>query len=1824
MSPTVQEALTLARTNIDAARGARGFKRRVVKHYQTAKNVLDNVNIQKTDNAALGEIIAAFQDLANVLDDSGAQFQDKTAKCRQRAVTLKHTLVGRKVVSLFPLAMAGFSRPGVQTGVTQLSSFAGVTLSSSNPTPNVSSVSASTTASSNALTAAAVTNTSTPGQLASFSPRVAISISAACAIISSPFFSKDVIPVPYICQLPRPDEPLQTTRQLAHCLALLQDGNDLSPETCEWRDRTLKNSDEKDRLETLSVDINRTFVGDAVKDAAAIAEVVQLAPVLNEEYSRVLLKTFIDAVNKSAMLDIYSVAGLAKVIQGAAPGSVNSDDLVSILRSLHNRLRATHSQSESNQHHLLLAVSRVLDAMADANIGDVDRVNLHGPLTDLLSESDSNNNPYVAYQAAYATQALLNVSDNENIWHAGFRRGWLVLKGSAGFAKMADPKEIKDALEGMERLYEAGQGGARMLKDALEAIKNRESPTFTVKEGLKFKRAWYRAIRTAESYIQTGKLLQFKELVTTAPCRHQLMFQWGICLLLGKFAADTQWGPEARQDAVIFLGALHRVDGIWNRQKEADQVIFDGLTNVISKDCTYFEAAKTILEEMREQSFVLNSITNFQSQPWSNIWPTNPDGHTASAISLLQVVQKQNIRHKKLENLPDHDPQPRLEDIQLALTMYYAKDLFILRVSGDPLDLQTCFVNLAIVEAPAQREKEKQDLKEQAAVFHRISDFEKVKGTNMESPIPLEKIFDRHKLRDGKEGIPKRILVQGRAGIGKSTLCKKLVYAFQNGLWNDSFNAVLWLPLRQLKGFTARNLEDLLCEKYFAKQHPKTFKVGLAQTLANDPDRILFILDGLDEIITDPSAAQGTALNDFLQDLLEQQHVILTSRPSGVNSSTLKMIDLELETVGFSQKDVQEYLRKIEPKAAIEIQNFIDQTPLLQGIVNIPVQLDVLCYSWDTISSSIGKDKAITMTMLYQAMNNLSPKNTNIYAIWHSVDFKTTALNTAQDKSKDMWYFLHLTFQEFFAAKWLVRHLQEYLTDPSASTSELMLSCKETLEIVQQDKYNPRYEIIWWMVAGLLQGKALKDFFDLFQGAPRDLIGGRHQQIFSACLNEARTQLDPEVVALFDLELTKWLHFEMQTCQHNNRGSKLGSQSSFPEVILVKTLNSVSSWRKAIVCTLGARSAISDSAVQSLLLALKDKDHYTSSSAAAALRSQYALSESAIQPLIAALKDEYFHTRKVAAEVLGRQPTLPESAIQSLFAAFEDEFKGIRREFIGVKEAIAEALGKQSSLPESAIPNLIAALKVDTKYVWSTAIAALGKQSTLSESAIQSLIAALKDDDKCVRSSVASALGNQSTLSESAIQSLIAALKDDDKYVRFSAAKALGKQSSLSESAIQSLIAALKNDDNFVRSSAAEALGNQSTLSESAIQSLIAAFNEDNDDNEYVRSSAASALGNQSTLPELAIHYLIAAFKDDRVHIRDSAALALGKQSILSESAIRSLIAAVKDDDKYVRSSAAEALGKQSTLSESATQTLIAALKDDKNYVRSRAAEALGNQSTLSESAIQSLIATLKNEDGKYDRDDDEDNYEDNGENDDEDDDEDYDEDEGNDEDVMSSAASALSNHSTLSESAIQLLIAALKDEYDYTRQLPAQVLGYQSTLSESAIQSLIAAFKDEHEYVRDSAALALGEQSILPESAIHSLIAALKDDNKHVRYSAALALRNQSMLPTSAIQSLIAALKDEFEGVRESAAKALGKQSSLSESAIQSLITALKDNDEDVRFSVSTALWDRCISDNRLHFYTEQGPVYSELIDSDKEEIIVSAFKVDRGTFNPPRRITS
>ncbi|KAF9993850.1 hypothetical protein BGZ65_010559, partial [Modicella reniformis] len=245
------------------------------------------------------------------------------------------------------------------------------------------------------------------------------------ATISSTIFTVNVRPHTSEIKLPESDERLTNTPQLACCLGLLQASrsNDeiLEPVARKWLQTIEKDTDEQDRLKVMATDVIRTFKRDEIKDAKVIAEVVYLSSVLDKDAFKDLLNEFHKGIEQSALLDVHQLEGLAQLVQGAGPGFLEADDLVKILDLLSTRLRGTHQQSPQYMYRLTMAMSNVLDAMADTQVKGLDRVNLHEPLMSYLKELKESSDPYLVYQAAYAYQALTCVPDNESLWKAGMR-----------------------------------------------------------------------------------------------------------------------------------------------------------------------------------------------------------------------------------------------------------------------------------------------------------------------------------------------------------------------------------------------------------------------------------------------------------------------------------------------------------------------------------------------------------------------------------------------------------------------------------------------------------------------------------------------------------------------------------------------------------------------------------------------------------------------------------------------------------------------------------------------------------------------------------------------------------------------------------------------------------------------------------------------------------------------------------------------------------------------------------------------------------------------------------------------------------------------------------------------------------------------------------------------------------------------------------------------------------------------------------------------------------------------------------------------------------
>ncbi|KAK3806066.1 MAG: hypothetical protein J3Q66DRAFT_422153 [Benniella sp.] len=374
-----------------------------------------------------------------------------------------------------------------------------------------------------------------------------------------------------------------------------------------------KDTDEQDRLKGLATSVIRAFQREEIKDNKVVAEVVCLAPVLEQSEFQYLLRELCKSIDQSILLDVYQLDGVAQLIQCAEPEYLDADDLVKILELLSTRLWNTHNQSSNRMYQLTMAVSRVLDAMADTKVKGLDREKLHEPLSLYLSEIKDISDPYLVYQAAYAYQALLYVPDDETLWQATLRRTGKVIQGAAGLVSAVKGLDLNGFMEGLKDIQQGMSGATGVFKLAKSTVDGVTSLSNSgkgfvegMKEGLGVKRklTWYPALRGAELLLRSGQLSNFKKLVFEVPCRLDPVSQWGVCQLLGEVAVDSMWDAKARQSAVMFLGEIYSDRTVWESHANVQEWILVILMKLASSsgDIMQEEAASSMIRDLESRA----------------------------------------------------------------------------------------------------------------------------------------------------------------------------------------------------------------------------------------------------------------------------------------------------------------------------------------------------------------------------------------------------------------------------------------------------------------------------------------------------------------------------------------------------------------------------------------------------------------------------------------------------------------------------------------------------------------------------------------------------------------------------------------------------------------------------------------------------------------------------------------------------------------------------------------------------------------------------------------------------------------------------------------------------------------------------------------------------------------------------------------------------------------------------------------------------------------------------------------------------------------------
>ncbi|XP_073465205.1 NACHT, LRR and PYD domains-containing protein 3-like [Aquarana catesbeiana] len=369
------------------------------------------------------------------------------------------------------------------------------------------------------------------------------------------------------------------------------------------------------------------------------------------------------------------------------------------------------------------------------------------------------------------------------------------------------------------------------------------------------------------------------------------------------------------------------------------------------------------------------------------------------------------------------------------------------------------FVNLIVVSTDQFRQRPQNELI-QTGVTHEECLKKTLSGLEHISP---NKLF---RWNHQSQCVPHAVMVSGVPGIGKTTLMQKFVYGWVTGKHYQRFAFIFFFRFRDLNRLGEVSLEEMILHQY-------PYLEGQIGDILQDPERLLFIFDGLDESIykmdfrSSRLFANRTNCGDIVvslvrQSLLKGCSVLITSRPTRLASVDTRVFQRIAEIMGFLHEDRLIFFNNFfgNEELSEKAFHYVQENDTLYTFCYIPSYCWIICTvlsmcfrSQPTITDQLMTSLPKTVTQLFVTFvsNILANHNQNkdgghtdrelLTSIgWmaengvmnHMIVFDELHLesfNVRNDKHlfssfmvesgqpPDVDYtFLHLTLQEFFAA----------------------------------------------------------------------------------------------------------------------------------------------------------------------------------------------------------------------------------------------------------------------------------------------------------------------------------------------------------------------------------------------------------------------------------------------------------------------------------------------------------------------------------------------------------------------------------------------------------------------------------------------------------------------------------------------------------------------------------------------------------------------------------------------------------------------------------------
>ena len=421
----------------------------------------------------------------------------------------------------------------------------------------------------------------------------------------------------------------------------------------------------------------------------------------------------------------------------------------------------------------------------------------------------------------------------------------------------------------------------------------------------------------------------------------------------------------------------------------------------------------------------------------------------------------------------------------------------------------------------------------------------KERGIKTDDIVDMFQIFQPHE----ECTQPKRVLIEGRPGMGKTTYCHKIAYDWaKKRKGGESFPDVTFVLLLKCRDINC-GLWEAIDDQLLPREVNEEEKERFFTFIRDHQSKVLLVLDGLDEL----PRGQLSIYADIIQGrVLPECYIVVTARHE-VGVKVRECCHTLLEVEGFTETDAEEFIRRyFRGRDWVEkLLNELDLKETLRDLTTNPLNTALLCLLFEDLQGKFPESKTLLYLEIvecvlrrYRRKMKLPETDQDLVALYR-VELKQLGRIAVEGLRNDSMYFdqsafqglssdvksglgflsveagrskrrpsrsygfLHKSFQEFFAALF---HCCQLL-DGEISVDSL----------ISDNRYFEEFQQVLMFTCGLLAQNC--------EAASKALIAGiatrvNLQEILLCvalyCINECKregTTFDKEMAQVFGLHL---------------------------------------------------------------------------------------------------------------------------------------------------------------------------------------------------------------------------------------------------------------------------------------------------------------------------------------------------------------------------------------------------------------------------------------------------------------------------------------------------------------------------------------------------------------------------------------------------------------------------------------------------------------------------------------------------------------------------------